>query len=184
LFYEIPIEKRHIGDCHGFSEFIECVEINGRGVYVYGNNKEELTPEYVRKCLVGITKLKRLIEASSPQEAIDFFHSKYRGAIIGGNGRKDKAAWIDETESILELPNCHDRHVNENGDLICGPEVGDNGNGEFGMCVLEGFDPPSHNCPVSTFLHGIADNEGGAIETQEIGGFKVVRLISILKRNK
>lgn len=62
------------------------------------------------------------------------------------------ALWIDKKRYIFELPHCELLHKNTNNEFICGePSEEDEGSqGEWGMCVLEGFSAPQ-NCPISEF---------------------------------
>jgi hypothetical protein len=61
------------------------------------------------------------------------------------------AAWIDKEQGVVCLPECERICKNHEGDYICGEESGDDGNGEFGMCVLAGFDP-AEQCPVHPWM--------------------------------
>lgn len=126
------------------------------------------------RCLVGETTDYCLIEAESPEEMIAIFHN-YEGAVIGGEGKK--ALWIDTAKEILQLPDCSQRHKNNTDELICGeldPES-ESGNGEFGMCVLSGYDPP-FNCPVGRFQEDLSQIPmPNSLELIEVEEYRLVR---------
>ena len=107
---------------------------------------------FIRRHLVCREHGKCFIEASSPKEAIEKFHTEYEGAKIGGKRREARALWINQEEYIFELPHCELLHRNKEGEFICGnlSEEGEGDQGEWGMCVLEGYGSPK-NCPISEF---------------------------------
>ena len=57
---------------------------------------------------------------------------------------------LDTGEKIERMPDCELRHKNRDGQYTCGEVTGEyaDNNGEFGMCVLQGYDiPESDHCP-------------------------------------
>lgn len=177
MIYEIPVKKRFIGD--EFSRYHDCIEVDGFGIFMHADTKDKLTEKFSRHCLRGIIDKTCLIEADTPHEAINKFHNEQHGANIGGPFRKSKAIWIDETRRILEFPPCKHLHKAANGDLVCGPPQKD-GSGEFGYCVLEGFDAPDFDCPIDSFYGDVTSAETLENMTIEsISGFDVVRVTPV-----
>ena len=178
MLYKMQLKKRVTGDMNNSGVLMKIMEVQEWGMYVYARRKEDFCESFVRRHLVGMYDEQCIIEADSPEEAIAKFNA-LEGAMIGGEDRKAKALWINEDEPILELPPCQRRNISSRGQYICGEEMGGNGNGELGMCMLAGFDP-SHDCPVEKFLASMHDKDK-TLETVTIEGFKFVRILSILK---
>ena len=147
---------------------VTCKQIDEVGLFIYHDGKQELTPEFVRHHLIDRRDTNCIIEAGTPEEAIKIFHGKWEGAKIGGKDRKSKALWIDEGTPICGLPECALRHKNREGDYICGEEIGIQGNGEFGMCVIENYDAPD-DCSVDNFYAEYFDRQRvGTLPTKTV----------------
>lgn len=147
--YRIPTCERFtiVGDKRMFQRSKYLV-VDGIGVCVDYDKEEDLDPRNIRRHLIGLRTSYILIEAESPDRAIERFFTELHGAHAGENGEKSKALWISPDEPILEYPPCALLHRSRERRYICGPEEGENGNGEFGMCVLEGYDAPGFYCPM------------------------------------
>lgn len=111
--------------------------------------------------------------------AIDIFSQEFEGARVG---EKSKAWRIDSSDKILELPHCSRLHKNSRGEYICGEPVEDNfDNGEFGMCVLEGYDYPDEECPLHLFYQKFYEMEAAkTLPIEIVGGFNLVRAANVL----
>jgi hypothetical protein len=145
--YRIPLYERftQIGDSPLGTQ--KCLHIDEVGLFVtYPSGREDLlTPENIRRHLIGRRRTWCYVEADSPEKAIETFYKEWDGAKIGGDKTPEhKALWIANTEHdepIGDYPYCEEMHKNKNGEFICGEDNGEDGNGIGGMCVLEGYDP-------------------------------------------
>lgn len=148
--YRIPICERFtiVGE-NRLLQRSRYLVVDGIGVCVEYDKEEDLDPKNIRQHLIGLRTSHVLLEADSPERAIERFLTESHGAHAGDKGPKSKATWINKEEPILEYPPCSLLHRSRERRLICGPEEGENGNGEYGMCVLEGFDAPGFYCPMS-----------------------------------
>jgi len=142
--YEIPalILSTHVGR-GPFWQKRKWMEVDGFGLLVNYNDENDLTPEKIRLCLRGQGQTEYLIEAESRADARKKFN-EMEGAKIG---TRSKALRIDPDRGIRKIPDCKRRHINKNGDYVCGKEMG-SGSGEFGMCAIEGYDMPEFDCPL------------------------------------
>ena len=98
------------------------------------------------------TTTRCLIEAYNAEEAIRTFYDQWEGAKIGGEARMEKALWINTKVPMVGLPllPCELLHKSKDGRYLCGEEVGLQGNGEFGMCILDKWDAPDE-CSLDKF---------------------------------
>ena len=153
--FEIPICRRVVNVTRNASCFyrkVEIMHVDEVGIYLCFNEETEKDISFIRRHLVRVEGGRCIIEAGSPHRAIKRFYIKYEGARIGGQYRKTKALWINEDEYIFRLPHCDLLHKNRDGEFICGKlsKEGEGNQGEWGMCVLEGYDSPE-SCPISEF---------------------------------
>lgn len=165
--FRIPVKERFTSVGKTATTFGRCkyTAVDGRGLLVYFDNESDVNPEFIRKHLIGRRDNFVNIVAKSPGEAIGVFLYSFEGAQIGGDSEDEKAMWINREKAILELPYCSLMHKNSDEKLTCGvPDIKKDNNGEFGMCVLEGYDAPD-NCPLSEFFREVskanADDLGG-----------------------
>ena len=168
--YEIPCLMRYVKlDPQTMHSRVVCLHIDNVGLFVYYDKEEQLDPAYIRRHLIGRTDVRCLIEADNVEEAIKKFFNEYKGLLIGGEEEEARALWINREKEILELPFCAQMHKNKKGRFICGEEEGENGNGEFGMCMLEGYDAPD-KCVVAEFYGNFHKMK----VQNTINGYKVV----------
>jgi hypothetical protein len=149
IIFRIPLQERYL-ELTSFPKKIDCLHIDKVGLFVSHDGKTELTPEFIRHHLIGRRSTSCLIEAVSVEEAIKTFYLEWQGARVGGEGRKEKALWIEETIPIVALPSCDLLNKNKENEYICGQIFDNSRNGEFGMCVLQGYDAPG-GCAISQF---------------------------------
>jgi hypothetical protein len=150
MLYQIPLFERFLGT--SLFGRAKCLSVDNVGLFVYyEGDKSKLRKRYIRSCLIGRKSTACIVEAPNIVEAIKTFYNEWWGASIGGETEESKALWINRQESILELPFCELLHRNKREEFICGEENKESeGNGEFGMCVLQGYDAPDE-CPLSKF---------------------------------
>lgn len=152
--YRIPIHKRvaSVAKNESFPKKEEILHVDAVGIFLIYNEENQKDVSFIRKYLIGRVSGYCILEANNPKEAIKKFHTEYDAVRIGGKRRKEKAMWINEKEYIFELPHCELLHRNKEGEFICGnlSEESDSDQGEWGMCVLEGYSSPP-NCPISEF---------------------------------
>lgn len=148
FYYKISLSRRGIiiGNRNNLKK---CMTVGNKGMFVCFDNVKQLTDDNILRYLAGIEEKKTIVESNSPEEAVKRFYQEWEGARIGGEKEYEKALWINRKVPILELPNCKLIHKNKNDEYTCG-EVEESGNGEYGMCVLEEYDPPE-NCPINLF---------------------------------
>ncbi|MFH0806537.1 MAG: hypothetical protein V1885_02330 [Candidatus Brennerbacteria bacterium] len=149
--YRIPLLQRAIQLDNSFRKKEKCMALDGVGFFIRYSSDEELTPGNIRCYLVGIEHTHCIVEADSRIDAILKFLLEWEGAMIGGNSPESKALRVDPREPIMEMPPCALLHRNVADRFICGEERKD-GNGEFGMCMLEQYDPPDFHCPIDAFF--------------------------------
>ena len=177
--YEVPLRRRFVNVARNTScsyEKEEIMHVDEVGIFLLYYEESQKEVSFIRKHLVGVGGGKCFIEAGSAHKAIKRFSIKYDGARIGGQQRKAKALWINEDEYIYELPQCELLHRNKAGEFICGrlSKEGDGNQGEWGMCVLEGYSSPE-NCPISEFYHNWQQK---SVPFVMVDGFKVVESLS------
>lgn len=125
--------------------------VDGVGLFVKHDPDQMVTHDLVRRCLIGVKHNVCLVEAKSVSGAVEKFLNEWEGARTGGGrGPASFALRIDPSRPIVKLPFCENLHRNRTQEFICGPEAGQSGNGEFGMCVLQGYDSPEE-CPIARF---------------------------------
>lgn len=178
-FYRFPVYRRFvsIGVPVGLQGMFKLMDVDGFGIYVYYDYKtkpEHITPQLIRHCLIGERLDYCLLEAESIEEALDKFYAEIAGAQVGGEEPKHKAVYIDDSREIIELPGCELIHRNTKNDYICGkPDPESEGlNGEFGMCIFEGFDVP-WGCQPGGYQIVLRDLKP---KVEEFRGFKFIPL--------
>jgi len=183
--YKIPLWERYTYvDSDARFLFLckaKCLHIDQVGLFVYYTDEKHLDPDFIRKHLIFRKRTHCIIEADNPEKAITTFFNEWEGAMIGGDCDECKALWINKEEEIIELPHCDLMRRNSQDEFICGEPM-ESGNGEFGMCVLEGYDG-FEECPVAHFYHVLYEKEEkrkDVIKLQTKDGYKVVMADSIL----
>lgn len=124
----------------------KCINVDGFGIMVHYYDEKDLTLENVRSHLIGQRRRRCYIDAGSLKEAVKKFYDEWEGAKVGGEEDERKALYIDKEREIIEFPHCDKLGKNKRGEFICG-ELTENEEGELGMCVVEGYDPPD-DCPI------------------------------------
>jgi hypothetical protein len=175
--YLIPLIERFIDASKPPSsgDKLVCINVNGIGTFIYYREDADLNIVRILRILVGRRDTQCLVEADTPQEAIEKFYNEWEGAKIGGNDPESKALWISDRTEILQYPSCELIHRNKRNELTCGEpvDVYDDA-GEYGMCTLEGYDSPD-DCPVSDFCQLVC-NKGDDIRIRTVvEGFSVIR---------
>lgn len=163
--YEIPVFQRFtsIGESGALWGAYQIMIVDGIGLFVFYENGQEaeLTPENVRRHLIGRKETTAIVEADSPEEAIRAFSLEWKGARIGGKAEKSKAAWINREKPILELPACEMLRRNSRGYFIC--VIGEPEEDSFDdspECVLSCYEPPDgFECPVDQFHRAVCELE-------------------------
>lgn len=150
MIYKIPLYERYIEVIKSLYYKSKCVHIDKVGLFVYYNSDKELDPSFIRRHIALRRKTWCFVEANSPEDAVKTFFNEWEGAKIGGECEECKALWINREEYITEFPPCKLLHKNKKDEFICG-EPSTDGAGEFGMCMLEGYDPPGFNCQLILF---------------------------------
>lgn len=160
--FRIPIIQRCTETEPGVFMTQKVIVMDGVGVFVKFRG-EPPAPEDLRRYLMCRKATFVLVEAQSLAEAVKQFYEWEGAKAGGGQGPESFAMWIDATRPIIRLPDCENLHYDHRGRFICGPETMENGeptgNGEFGCCVLDGFDPPEE-CPIEDFYKWLSDFEG------------------------
>ncbi|HRY60030.1 MAG TPA: hypothetical protein P5096_01475 [Patescibacteria group bacterium] len=172
--FRIPFEKRFtLIDDRSHSVMIEtAMKVDDIGIIVRHHKTHAITDDDVRRHLREHQDKYCIIEAGNVSAAIAEFYTKWYGANIGGEGEKRKALWINREKPIVELPYCERMWENKNGEFTCG-EPDEENYGEFGMCLLEGYESLGETCPLNNFR---LSSGHGKTEIIEISGvpFKVV----------
>lgn len=148
--FRLPLSERftRIGSPNAISS--KLMEVDGIGLVVYYTDEDQVTPENIRRHLIGAQSTHTIIEAETKEEAIKKFHEDWDGAKCG---TKAKAIWIEDEDCIVEYALCDQLNMLVEGDIeryICGSELDydpeeDRVMGYCG-CIIEGFDPPE-DCP-------------------------------------
>lgn len=138
----VPILERFIemNTTAGSRYFRACI-VKGLPLVLYSSQPiaQDMDLESLANYLVGQKSDVLYIDADSESAAIDGIKEFVNyGGDIG-------AIWFDGSRPLIEI-DCPRMYRNGNGRLICGPEVGCDGNGEFGMCRLEKYDKRAF-CP-------------------------------------
>ena len=185
--YRIPLKERFVVLGQNVIKARRLyVVVDGIGLAVEYDNDAQLTPKGLRGHLIGERDTHALVEASSPEEAITQFLTEWHGAIPGKQltpePQRSPALWINPAQPIHEYPSCSLLHKSrKREEFICGEEEGTNGNGEFGMCILAGFDGPDFYCPIEDF--NSREYEAGLARTRKtvtVQGYQVVLAESLM----
>ncbi len=171
--FDVPLEERFV-QMTRFETQVTCMDVGNVGLFIYHDGTRELNPEFIRYYLRGRRTTDCLIEAHSAEEAIKIFYEQWEGAKIGGEARMKKALWINTKVPMIGLPllPCELLHKNKEGRYICGDDTGLHGNGEFGMCILDKWDPPNE-CSLDKFYEAYSERRGAEtlpIKTVNIDG--------------
>jgi len=180
--YRVPLLERFtiLGPPSAFKRR-KYVVVDGIGLMVEHDKDADISPGEIRGHLIGERETFALVEASSPAAAIHSFLENWEGAKTGEKGPESMALKINRKQPILEYPSCSLLHRSREKRVICGPEVGHDGNGEFGMCVLEGYDGPNFYCPIAEFATRLTDKQlAKTLETETVDGYEVVRAESLV----
>lgn len=175
--YELPIYIRSTSFNHapGKKTVKSILCVDGVGFFATHDENGDISPEECRRYLMGRSLTRIYIKATSPIAAIALFYAKYEGARIGGTKSvESKAIWlaINEEHPIYQLPDCPlMREHSKTHEYICGDEI-QYGSGEYGMCLLEGFDPPD-SCPL---IDTIWQETIKKHKIEWIDGYPVVRI--------
>mgnify|MGYP001571770713 FL=1 len=175
--YQIPYFQRVVNVTKGkcFPKKTEIMHVDAVGIFLIYDEESQKNVNFIRKHLVCRENGKCFIEAGSARKAIHRFYIKFKGARTGGQHKEAKALWINQEEYIYELPSCELLHKNRRGEFICGrlSKEDDSEQGEWGMCVLEGYSSPE-NCVISEFYR----NWKYTSTVADVEGFKVVQPIN------
>lgn len=160
--FRLPLLKRSIGPMAMYK--CALVEIDGVGVYVQYDKDDELEPDILRNCIVGVEDDHAHIEADNARAAIlkFFTHSDWEGA---RTGTRAKALEINRSEPILKYPTCS-RLVEIDGWNRC--KISDDDDYKPCDCVLDGADPPD-DCPIDKFTDNIRNRVGIIQKLVQVG---------------
>lgn len=177
--YGIPLFRRVVNVTKSASclpKKTEIMHVDAVGIFLHYDEEGQKEINFIRSHLVCREHGKCFIEAGSVQRAIKRFSIKYEGARAGGRRMEARALWINQEEYIFELPHCDILHKNKEGEFICGKlsKEGDGNQGEWGMCVLEGYSSPE-NCVISEFYSNWRNK---SVPFVIVDGFKVVESLS------
>lgn len=160
--FRIPLLKRHteIDGTHIGGE-LSVMEVDGVGFFVRHKPGEKPNAVTVRRYLMGRSTIWAMIEAPTIGQAVEKFYKEWEGARVGGGqGPESFALWIDVRRPIVQFPDCTHLCRDQKGRFICGEETKDDGewtgNGEFGGCIVEGYDAMEDGCPGSRFFRWIS----------------------------
>ena len=149
--FKLPLFKRTIGLYRKYK--CALLEIGGVGVYVQYDNDDELAPNLLRTCNIGIGEDYGYIEADDARSAIEVFFTEWDGAKMG---TKAKALEINRWKPILQYPLCS-RLVEIDGWQRCKYPYDEDE--EPCDCVLDGADPPE-DCPIDQFTGNVRKKVG------------------------
>lgn len=125
--------------------------VDGIGVNVYHRQESDLSPENIRRHLIGRRETYVDVAAENEHQAMIVFLRDYESAIAGSFSEKSRALRIDDKKPIIVFPPCDRIYFNCRHEFVCGdPRWGEDDSGEFGGCVLEAFDAPNE-CPIADF---------------------------------
>lgn len=166
--WNIPLYQRVIRTDFGAVK-TKLMELDNIGFFYKYNNEKNLDPDFIRRHIQLREATWALVKAPTVTQAINKFYEEWDGAKKGGGKKEEsKALWIDRNLMIRETPSCPLLNKNKEGQYICGVETF-NGNGEYGMCVLEQYDAPS-DCP-------IADYNGKIFELEQKNRLPIKKII-------
>jgi hypothetical protein len=133
------------------------MELDHVGFFYKYNKPEELKPDFIRRHIHFREGIKTYIDAPTVTQAINTFYNEWDGAKVGGKKEEQKALWIDRELTIYEMPHCTLLNKSRlEGRYICGTETNKDGSGEFGMCLIEGFDAPC-DCTIHDYNEIVYD---------------------------
>ena len=129
------------------------MEVRGIGVFVQYDTDDELAPEILRSCNIGLCEDYGYIEAEDAKAAILVFFNKWEGVRKGTWAR---ALEVNRSKPILQYPPCS-RLVEIDGWNRCKFP----GDEEYEPCdcVLDRADPPE-DCPIDQFEDNVRDSVG------------------------
>lgn len=140
-YFSLPLRKRFTKIFDGKNSLflsVKFVEVDGIGVFVEYDKEEKLTPENIRSHFCPITETECIVEAETPEGAIEKFLRSWEGAQGECPG-----IWINDKKIIVKYPFCEFLNRTKEDKFICGPKLRGEECGTRGMCVLEwGIDPP------------------------------------------
>ena len=110
--FKLPLFKRTIGLYRKYK--CALLEIGGVGVYVQYDNDDELAPNLLRTCNIGIGEDYGYIEAEDAKAAILVFFNKWEGVRKGTWAR---ALEVNRSKPILQYPPCS-RLVEIDGGIV------------------------------------------------------------------
>lgn len=176
LLFQIPLFSRFtwVGKGRSLCDKKKYMCIDDLGFLVHYTDEKDLTLEVLRKHRFAREETRVFIEAKDLTEAIEIFFRDFEGATTGGDENPEqKAIWINTEKPFLELPHCDRMNRNKKDEFICG-EICDDDVGEYGMCILEGYDDPE-NCPIANFFDNISKKTSLEEVETERGTFKLRR---------
>lgn len=175
--YRIPVCRRILISNRALSN-ISLRLVDGIGLYVE-YEEDEPTDQEIRSSLIGGQSSFVYLEANSFTGAINKFFQDFKGPRTGGRTYESRAIWINTQKPILELPDCERMHKNKKEEFICGQLEEEGEYGEYGLCMLEGYDQ-EENCPLISFFDQYHDVEN--LVKPEVFGrkYKIVRSKTVL----
>lgn len=140
--YKVPVFTREMLISPD-GRYQKCTELDGLGFFVKYDDESQLKPGNIRKYLHGRRQEPLYVVAENLIEALRNFF-RYPATKIGSNLKpENKAMWLAPGKPIEVLPRCRLLHrIPGAGQFVCGKM------GEYGGCVLEGFDTPDGYCPI------------------------------------
>ena len=124
--------------------------VDGIGLFVHHTSPECPSDDEIRRHLIGVERIYLLVEADSIAEAILKFPDQYPAAMVGERAMALKIE-PSETYPFEIYPPCPLMHLTRLGYIVCGKPEPDGMNGEYGGCIIDGFDPPE-NCPIEKYF--------------------------------
>ncbi len=120
--------------------------VDGIGLYVYHRSETVPSDDEIRRMLIGRERKYVYVEAASIAEALLRFPEQFPGAVTG---ERAFALELQPSEHwpIKIYPECSRMYETAKGYIVCGQPLPDQLNGEWGGCIIEGFEPPA-NCPI------------------------------------
>jgi len=150
--FEMPLLETYIEDTRPVQKH-DYISIDGIGIYIGFNEGDDLSPEKIRRCLIGEKETFCRIKAENIETVINEFYTEWKGAYTG---EKQKALVIDIKRPILEYPDCPRQTSSEKGNFLCDEEVSEEDSPSG--CILSNCYPPD-DCPIRQFLDDIHNKE-------------------------
>jgi hypothetical protein len=163
--YIIPYQERFV-KLNYISSQKSVLCVDNLGLVVYHNTNDDLSPENIRRYLVGVKSFNTvLVQAENLPDALSEFYSYPETT----TGFKHKAWEIEDSgkRPIIEYSSCcHLKSEEELSGLFCQYYAMD---GEFDqmLCILDGSDDPPKECPI------LKNQTRDRIEVRQIGGIWV-----------